>query len=198
MKKGFFLGSLFSLILIISCLTINVYFPAAAVQEAANQFVEDVQGKNLGESNKPTPESAQPSPQKEGFLRNHFLRNAYAQGEEAIRINTPEANRLKSAMKRRNSTISQFKDKGAIGEDNEGLLSSRDIQNLPLPDRAKAKQTISQENSDRMNLYREILKANNYPHSKLKEIQKIFAKSWQMNARSGWWIQKEDGSWVKK
>ena len=45
------LSSYWAFLFIFSCLTINVYFPAAAVQDAADKFVEDVQSanKNAGE-----------------------------------------------------------------------------------------------------------------------------------------------------
>jgi hypothetical protein len=34
--------------------------------------------------------------------------------------------------------------------------------------------------------------------SQIEKIQKIFADEWAKSAMAGWWIQQEDGTWVKK
>ena len=106
--KALIYGAFVATLFVVGCLTINVYFPAAAVQEAANAFVEDVQ--EGGENADPAaqdPSDAKTSP-KEGFLRINWIGRAYAQGEDAININTPEASRLKGSMKKRNSNMVMF------------------------------------------------------------------------------------------
>lgn len=180
-----------------ACLTINVYFPAAAVQAAADNFVQDVQSDVSKTPGNGASEKA-PAGKEQSRFSIDFIGTAHADDAGAIAINTPEATRLKSSMKSRSGDIAGLKSKGAVGEDRMGLLAERDLQGLALPERAKAKQVVNQENADRMALYREIVRANSYPQDKLAEIQKIFAKSWQGNSQSGWWVQGEDGAWAKR
>ncbi|MFC2166457.1 DUF1318 domain-containing protein [Acidobacteriota bacterium] len=32
----------------------------------------------------------------------------------------------------------------------------------------------------------------------MPRLQKIFAESWIEKARAGWWIQNEEGEWIRK
>jgi uncharacterized protein YdbL (DUF1318 family) len=57
---------------------------------------------------------------------------------------------------------------------------------------------LNSENRDRESLYSEIAKANKFSPDKVKDIKKLFAKSWIKKARAGWWVQGEDGQWSKK
>ena len=189
-RNSIFIVGIFSFLLV-SCLTINVYFPAAAVEQAANKFVEDVQG----EAKEPKEEKDE---QSWFFPTFQWVSVANAAGEDAIQIDTPEANRIKSAMKSRYGEIAKFKSQGVLGENKEGFLEVKDIGNIPLVERAQAQEVLQAENKDREKLYAEIVRANDYKPDKQMEVQKIFAKSWQNNAQSGWWVQAEDGNWVKK
>jgi len=56
---------------------------------------------------------------------------------------------------------------------------------------------ISDENRDRISLYREITKANNHPEWE-NYIRKIFASCWIANAPAGWWYRGVDGGWKQK
>jgi uncharacterized protein YdbL (DUF1318 family) len=57
---------------------------------------------------------------------------------------------------------------------------------------------VEQENADRMALYNEIIKANNLQPAQLGEVQRLFANSWREKSLPGWWIQQDNGQWVKK
>jgi uncharacterized protein YdbL (DUF1318 family) len=65
-------------------------------------------------------------------------------------------------------------------------------------EKADLRRLAKAENSDRKNLYTEIIKANNLEPRFLPEVEKIFANSWRQKALSGSWIQNDDGTWVKK
>lgn len=188
MKKKISMLVVSSLVgVLLACLTINVYFPAAAVEQAADKFVEDVQkGAVSVEPN--------PAPKKETSLL--WIGVAHAE-EPNINISTAEANRIKAAMQGRVNDLNALKTKGAIGETKDGMLTEKDFAALALAERAKAKQVLEAENKDRRDLYKEVVDANHYPKDKMAEIQSIFAKSWQKASPAGAWVQKPDGSWTK-
>jgi len=53
MKRKIRFLSLGLIIFVISCVTVNIYFPAAAVQKAADEIVEDVRGIEQKQEQKP-------------------------------------------------------------------------------------------------------------------------------------------------
>jgi uncharacterized protein YdbL (DUF1318 family) len=96
------------------------------------------------------------------------------------------------------SQLKPFYDRGAIGENNMGLVEPRDTGALNLKDKADLNRVVSQENGNRNALYNEIMKANNLGADSLPKIQRIFANSWRGKSRPGWWIQNDGGGWEKK
>ena len=56
---------------------------------------------------------------------------------------------------------------------------------------------MADENRDRKAVYREIAVANGHPEWEA-DVQKTFAREWVNNARSGWYYQNADGTWVTK
>jgi uncharacterized protein YdbL (DUF1318 family) len=85
-----------------------------------------------------------------------------------------------------------------LGENNRGLLDIRSLEGLSLQDRAQAQALREQENRDRQQLYRELATANQLPANRLDEIASIFAKVNRNEARPGWCIQDDNGTWKKK
>ncbi len=69
---------------------------------------------------------------------------------------------------------------------------------MNLKEKALLRNLTNDENEDRRNLYDEVAKALDVDPSQINRVRKIFAERWIKDARSGWWIQKEDGKWVKK
>jgi len=172
-------------------LTVNVNFPAGEVQKAADKVVGDIRGK---ETNQDTAPEGKPQSFKKIFI--FAIPVAYA--EVNVDVSTPPIRKLKKSMKERFPDLEPFYNKGAIGEGNEGLVDIRDIEGLDLKERAKAKKLVNEENGDREALYREIAKANKFGEETIPDIKKIFANSWREDARTGWWIQKNNGQWGKK
>jgi uncharacterized protein YdbL (DUF1318 family) len=192
-------GLIFSFLFIMhSCVTINIYFPAAAVERAADKIVEEVWGEQEGE-----PQGEQPQGEPESFLyqerRFALLGPAVAIAEEAdINVTTPAIRALKESIKKRADALKPFLDRGNAGLSNDGLVLVRTAEGLSLKDKAMLTRFVEAENNDRNALYREIAKANNFPPEKVTDIKKIFARSWIKQARKGWWVQSPEGSWSRK
>ena len=121
---------------------------------------------------------------------------AYAQIN--VDVSTPAIRSLKQAMKDNYPQLKNFYDKGAIGENNMGLLEQRDTGSLNLKEKADLNRVMTQENNSRNALYSEIMRANKLGADSLPKIQKIFANSWRDKSQPGWWIQNDQGGWQKK
>jgi len=188
---AFFLGA---------CVTVNIYFPAAAVERAADQIVKET----WGGTSEPT--QAPPKPQSlnrfspvrfASFKFVGWANEAHAQ-EADINISNPAIRALKDSIKQRSSAIKPFMDRGNAGIGQDGLLVIRSTDGLSLKERAEIKQLIDAENRDRENLYSEIARANNISRESIPKIKMIFAKSWIDQAQPGWWVQDAQGAWRRK
>jgi len=195
MRKPILVVMMTFLLLTLACVTVNVYFPAAEVQNAADKIVDEIRG----DVSTPSGSSAVPH---ESLLRRALRglplgeRHAYAAAD--IDITTPNIRALKDSMKKRFESLVPLYDEGVIGEKNDGYLEARSLDELDLKQKAEARKLIKDENSDREKLYLEIAEANNIPSNMVSDISKLFANSWRKDAKDGWWIQKDNGDWVKK
>jgi uncharacterized protein YdbL (DUF1318 family) len=181
--------------LTLACVTVNVYFPAAEVQDAADQIVEEIHG----DSSIPSDSSA--IPRESLFQRAMkglplFERQAYAQAD--INVTTPNIRALKQSMKERFKSLRPLYENGVIGEANNGLLAIRSLEGLDLKGKAEARKLEKAENKDREELYLEIAEANDIPPNMVSEISRLFANSWRKDAKDGWWIQKDNDEWIRK
>lgn len=181
-------------LLVAACVTVNVYFPASAVQKAADEIVEDVRTKGQKPAVKPD---------TTGWLKENLQRilsgptEAYA-AEMNIDVSTPAIRALRESMKARFPALKPFYDKGNIGENNRGLLEVRDTAGLNLKDSAQLNRLVDQENKDRMALYKEIVSANKLGQEVMPQVQKLFANSWRQKSQAGWWVQNDGGAWERK
>ena len=57
---------------------------------------------------------------------------------------------------------------------------------------------LKEENDDRKNLYTEIARENEIEATRVADIGALFAAKWQETSKTGWWIEKEKGKWIKK
>lgn len=201
-KSGAVQLGLLALLLISACVTINVYFPAAAAEKAADRIIEDVwgpDGKKVAPSNSP-----QSSLYRQGGqlllaaaekLADFIIPSANAQTAD-LNVATPAIRQITQTMEARHGELKKYYDSGAVGLTKDGLVEVRDQNAIALPDRNAARKLVSDENADRINLYREIAKANNHPEWE-SDIRTTFAQRWIDKAASGWYYQ--DGSgWKKK
>lgn len=192
LKRSIFMAVLF----VSACVTVNIYFPAAAVERAAEQIVKETWG-GAAEPGKtvPPPQSRKPHPAGEK-LSVSFFAMAHAQ-EADINVSNPAIRALKDSIKQRSDAIKPYMDRGHVGIAQDGLLAIRNSDGLSLKERAEIKQLVDAENRDREALYAEIAKANNIGSENIPKIKSIFAKSWIDQARPGWWIQ-DQGNWRRK
>jgi uncharacterized protein len=182
--------------LISACVTVNIYFPAAAVERAAEQIVKETWGDPAGPAKMPAPQSFNLfSPLRLAAMT--LVSEAQAQ-EADINVSNPAIRALKDSIKARSAAIMPFMDRGNIGIAQDGLLAIRSTEGLNLKERAETQQLVDAENRDRENLYAEIAKANGFQKESIAKIKTIFAKSWLDQARPGWWIQDGPGNWKKK
>jgi uncharacterized protein YdbL (DUF1318 family) len=195
-------------LLVAACVTINVYFPAAAADKAADQFINDVTGGGVKGST-PTPPQSRllPSkPQEPNFLVAAVGNVLYAvipaaqaqNAEAALNVSSPAVNRIKSSMAARFGDLEKFFASGAVGLTKDGMIDVRDLNAVALPDRATVKRLVAEDNADRSQLYAEIAKASNHPEWE-GDIKKSFARRWvATGAKPGWYYQGDDGSWKQK
>ncbi|UCE41859.1 MAG: DUF1318 domain-containing protein [Candidatus Aminicenantes bacterium] len=171
-----------------ACVTINIYFPEAAVQKTAEEIVDEVrESKDEGKKKKEM---------DIGQTSFSLIPAAYAQEEE--RVSTPKIRALKQSLKDKEPLLRPFFDQGNIGESNDGFIQIRSEDKLSLKGKADLRRLAKDVNGDRESLYAEVAGALNIEESQIPRIQKIFAKSWIENSSLGWWVQNDDGEWIRK
>ena len=185
-----------------ACVTINVYFPAAAAESAADKIIKEIYGEdNPGAATKEPaqdPSSSQLAPALnliDSFV-NILVPAAYAQQPD-INISTPGINKLTSMMANRHQSLNQFYTSGAVGMEKNGQISIRDGSIISLKDRNTVKKLVADENRDRNALYAELARTNGHPEWE-GQIRDIFARRWIANAPGGWWYIGANGSWQRK
>jgi uncharacterized protein YdbL (DUF1318 family) len=207
-------------VLLAACVTVNVYFPAAAAQTAADQVIDQItkgsapgqpQGSTQGSGEKPqgaiaapqtTPFAAarddEPSPALValGMVLNALVPAAHAQAEANLDVNTPETRAIVQSMTARFPQLTPYFNSGAIGFTADGHIDIRDANAIPLPERARVKSLVAEDNRDRDALYAEVAKGNGHPEWK-NDIQNTFARRWIAKAPAGTWYQ-EGGAWKQK
>jgi uncharacterized protein len=194
-------------LLVAACVTINVYFPAAAADKAADQFIQDVTKGATGSGTTPPQSNFVPAQPAEsdmfvvaiGNVLNALIPAANAQdADAALNVSSPAVTRIKQSMAARFGELEKFFASGAVGLTNNGMIDVRDINAVALPDRATVKRLVTEDNADRSQLYAEIAKASNHPEWEA-DIKKSFARRWvATGAKSGWYYQDDSGSWKQK
>ncbi len=190
-----------------ACVTINIYFPAAAAERAADRIIREVWDVPPAPS---VPSSSAPAEDKTSRplelpqgdsartsrLLDLLITPAYAQ-EPNLTISTPAIDKLTNSMRARHPRLEPYYQSGAIGLTNKGLIEIRDPSAVPLNERNTVRQLVADENNDRNALYREIANANGHPEWE-ENIRQTFASRWVANARAGWWYQDSSGAWRQK
>lgn len=179
-----------------ACVTVNIYFPAAAVERAADEIVRETWGGPQSPPAKVQPQSRRPPEFFHGAAFS-FVSQAWAQDAD-FDVANPAIRGLRDSIKRRSGAIKPYMDKGNVGINQEGLLTIRSSEGLSLKERAEIQQLVDAENRDRERLYSEIAKANNLSPDAVAKIRRIFAKRWIGQAQAGWWIQDDQGGWQRK
>ncbi|MCP4271235.1 MAG: YdbL family protein [Gammaproteobacteria bacterium] len=182
----------------ISCavITVNVYFPTEAVEEAAERIIDEIQSGEDAQS------TADNGDQQSSFHKrapfNFFENSTVYAGEIDLNLTTPAIRKLVDSMKARNTAIMQFKGKGALGETNDGILAIRKMDGLSGEEIRTVKRLLRAENNDREALYKELATANKISLSDVGKIKAVFAKTLKAKAKVGHWYQDEKGKWSQK
>lgn len=182
-----------SLVLLSACVTINVYFPAAAAEKAAEQFIGNVIGDSAKDAEiKPPP----PRPPQASLL-DFFIGSAQA-ADPDLNIQTPAVREIQARMKQRfDGVLTKAFAAGSIGLTRDGLVAVRDASAVPLAERSGLNQAVADENRDRKAVYAEIARANGHPEWEA-QIQSTFAAQWIQQARAGWYHQDAAGAWKQR
>lgn len=200
MNKVLFALTTLLAMLVAACVTINVYFPEAAAEQAADRIIERVRGESTdsGASLHYRFPDRQSMPVMvavaERFL-NAFVPRAAAQAPD-FDASSPKVTALENSMAKRFQQLKPFYDSGAIGMGENGLVEIRDRNLVPLKDRNNVLQLVSAQNNDWNALYQEIADLNGHPEW-VDNIRRTFASRWVAKADSGWWYR-ENGTWKQK
>jgi uncharacterized protein YdbL (DUF1318 family) len=196
MKKLSLLGAL----LLTACVTINIYFPAAAAEKAADEIIKDIQSI--------TPQKIEPKPkanltnwQIAAFQLLDDTINAVippAHADDAdLAIDSAQIRQLRASMESRFAALQPYYAAGFIGIQADGLLAVRNAANVPLKDRNQVTKLVAAENSERQQLYQAIANANGHPEW-AAQIKSTFASRWVSNAQPGWWYQTSNALWKQR
>jgi uncharacterized protein YdbL (DUF1318 family) len=172
-----------------ACVTVNVNFPESAVQQATDDYVRDLykakaKGKEAAPAEKP----------KASF---ELIPSVWAAEEEVFKVNTPGAAKIQARQAERLDEVLALKRAGALGETKQGTLVVKDAGKLKPLQAKKAEKVVADENADRADLYKEVVKANGLPSNREKNVAASFARSFQGMSPSGTWIEGADG-WTQK
>jgi uncharacterized protein len=189
--------------LLSACVTINIYFPAAAAEKAADTIIQEIQ-KTAPETKpeiKTEPKASLSTWQVAIYQGIDEVLNVIispAQAAEAdLNIDSPEIRKLRASMQNRFDSLTGFYQQGFIGIKQDGLLAVRDAGAIPLKDRNTVNKLVSAENADREALYRAIADANGHSDW-YEQIKSTFAARWISNAQPGWWYEVSSNNWKQK
>lgn len=204
MKKIRISSLLGMLLFLAACVTINVYFPSAAAEQAADRIIKGVYGEEGGSTGEPA--APQPAPhsrldapatQTPALIAALEWLVTPARADADINIQSPAIKTLRASMEARFPKLKPFYQSGGVGMTNGGLIAVRDLNAVALRDRKTVKSLVADENNDRKALYSEIARANGHPEWEA-DIRKTFAERWIANAPAGWYYQNAGGQWQRK
>lgn len=212
MRKSLLCLSVLLLTLVAGCVTINVYFPKAAAEKAADQFIGSVIGSD--QQSEPADKSAKPASSDDdgksnsddshgqplaSRALNFLIPAAHAAGNNPnLRIHTPKVDAIHARMRQRyQQTMQALLNEGLVGFTHDGLVAVRDPSAIPLARRATVNNAVAEDNQDRKALYQAIAEANGHPEWEAR-IRNIFAEIWISKAHAGWYVQTASGAWKQK
>ncbi|MGC8590864.1 YdbL family protein [Acidithiobacillus sp.] len=201
-----------------ACVTVNIYFPAAAAQKLADKVVEQVY---QAEARKPAvaapgistapavsaptrsavgPLSMLSSPwHLAGYVLNLGFSSVSGQASAAANLDasSPEVVAAKDRLEDFVPQIRPYLQSGAVGFTAAGLVAVRDLNAVPLAQRAQVSALVATNNTLLQNLYQAIANANGHPEWEA-QIQATFAQAWINKAPPGRWFQNSAGQWQQK
>jgi uncharacterized protein YdbL (DUF1318 family) len=188
-----------------ACVTIQVYFPAARIQNLSEQIEAEVERK-AGESLEvtPAPEATPPAvtpppPRAHLGLVETLLGFQVLHAAEDVpapEVSSPAIRAIIDSRAARVAELNRYKSQGLVGEGNDALLKARGLESVTdLALRAAVQRLIDAENKDRRLLFEEIATAEGVDRAQIPRIQTTYAQTLRRHARPGDWVQSPDGSW---
>jgi len=104
-------------------------------------------------------------------------------------VSAQNMQQIKARMLERKPTIDSLKSKGVIGAGNDGYLHFRQEAG------GQAKQVVGAENADRKTVNAAIAQREG---TTVEKVSKTVADRLRASAAPGQWVQKGDGTWVRK
>lgn len=188
---------------LLSCvsLTVNVYFPTAEIEEAAETIEERIrsgQGSDGIETSALFPQT----PRRYGIALRFDVPSASAQDVD-LDINSPAIKQvIDSRTERYEKSLEARMDEGTFGEGVGGYLVLRTTTGFDLRTLTQLKKLVKEENDDRLKLYQEILKENDLEINKtnMERVGETFAKAIRKTMKVGHWYQvdAEEDTWEQK
>ncbi|MBE0616539.1 MAG: YdbL family protein [Proteobacteria bacterium] len=175
-----------------ACVTVNIYFPAAKVEEAAKQIVEEVYQEKVDK-----PQTHLGTLPDAGAWT-AWLGPRAAHAEDAATVSNAAIRALKDQIAQRHAQLAPHYTQGQVGINRDGYLEVRDTGGLTLPEVATLKRLVEADNAARRQLYVEVARALNLQPQQVNQVQEIFAREWRDKAQAGWWVQDDAGAWRKR
>jgi uncharacterized protein YdbL (DUF1318 family) len=197
---------------VIACITINVYFPEAAIKDLSEQIEEEV-ARQAGAETAATEPTPTPLPEVDTQSQVWFHSElpatggfslfggsvAWAQDVPAPEVSNPAIRRIIDSRAARLEALNGLKARGIVGENNQALVEVRSLDGVTdLRERAQVQRLVKDENADREQLFKEIAAAKNVDLSQLPRVRETYAATIRSKARKGDWIQLPDGTWTQK
>jgi len=201
--------------LLAACVTVNVYFPAAAAEQAADRIIDTVTSQPGGNKSNDNNSTTPPAPAKTpptsavapnqpvllvaaGALLNLLIPAAEAQASPNLDVSDPQIRAVTASMQQRFGDLKKYFDSGVVGLTADGQVAVRDQNAIALAERATVARLVAEDNRDRATLYAELAKANKHPEWE-PDIRRTFARRWvERGAQPGWYYQDTGGKWVQK
>ncbi len=194
-RTGFKAIVLMAVMALAACVTVNIYFPAAEVQKAAEEIVKQVRGGEGAPAQGQEMEKQGSEPVS--FNLDFGLASTVFAAQE-LTVSNATIRQIKARMQQRYPQLKPFLQRGVIGEAANGYLVMKNQGAVDLRSRALVKRLMDAENRDRKALYAAVAQALNIPASQIARVQKIFAGQWMKSAPKGTWIEQAPGKWIRK
>lgn len=188
-----------SLLVIASCVTINVYFPEASAQQAADQIIDEVRGSDVAVDDNTTGQIRSFAEEVVfAWERRSFSPIASAQAQQPnFEASSPTTTALTNSLAARFKQLKPFYTSGAIGFTASGSVDFRDRSLIPLNQRNQVRDLVAQQNDDWNALYSEIAKLNGHPEW-VDDIRDVFAQRQIAKLPKGEWYRDKSGNWQQK
>jgi uncharacterized protein YdbL (DUF1318 family) len=111
-----------------------------------------------------------------------------------LQYSTPPIALLRHNMQQRQKHLLPFYRSGAIGIARDGRLELRDASVVPERFLRAMTYNVTKENNDRAE---QLAHANGQP-ARTAEVTALLARDWRERAQAGWWIQTDQGEWMRK